>query len=112
MPCLTTRRAGAADDERGQRRDVDRRGPVAAGAAGVDHRARRASSGAACASIALTSPLTSVGRLALARAARRRTPAIWAGVAAPDMISVIAQAVSSALSDCPASSRDSRVGQL
>ena len=67
--------------------------------------------GVACASIDAASPDISAAVSPLARSATPN-PAIWAGVAAPSMISFIAQAACSAVSAClPMSARIS-AGQL
>ena len=67
-------------------------------------------SGVACRSIADASPSTSAGVSPFIRIAMPK-PAIWAGVAAPSMISFIAQAAASAVSDSPLISWPIRLGQ-
>ena len=67
--------------------------------------------GAACASIDAASPDISAAVSPLARSATPK-PAISAGVAAPSMISFIAQAVCSAVSACLAMSARISAGQL
>ena len=89
LPCLTTRRAGAGDDERGHRRDVDRVRPVAAGADDVDGSARAPRSGWRAPSIARPGR-ASLDRLALGPQ-RHQEAGDLAGVASPPMIWSIAQ---------------------
>ena len=67
-------------------------------------------SGVASRSIADASPSTSAGVSPFIRSAMPK-PAICAGVAAPSMISLMAQAAASAVSDSPLMSWPSRLGQ-
>ena len=110
LPCLTTGRTGAGDDHGRHGRDVDRVGPVAAGADDVHRPHRARSTRTACASMLSTSPATSAAVSPLARSATAK-PASWAAVASPAMIRSITQPVSAASRCSPASSRVSSAGQ-
>ena len=101
LPCLTTRRPVAGDDDRGHRRDVDRVQAVAAGAHDVDRLGPGTSMRCACSSMTSASPRSSSTVSPLARRATRN-PASCTGVASPVMTSAIAQRACSAERSSPA----------
>ena len=82
LPCFATLTPARGHDQRRRRRDVEGAGPVAAGAAGVEDRARRRDSRTACARIVRAKPTISAGRSPFMRSTassaasdgRRRAP--------------------------------------
>ena len=111
LPCLATRTPQAASTSAATVETLNVCAPVAARAAGVEHRRDSATSCVARARIVRAKPTTSAGRSPF-MASAMSSAAICDGCARPSMISSIAAAASSAVRSCRRCSFSSSAGNI